>query len=167
MCPPRGAKRLVRSTGIAGPRGKSPGRIVLVQLKRTFEGGHYHLQLAWETKRASQVLFDCRPRHNTALRNQHSHICAAVHDHNVLVQIFNRCNNGIGHASCLKNRTDSVIDSRYLFGHRSFSPSTPAAKLLTSSISTSMSSPSTLIGNRFRQAFRGFMPDPLQTSNSQ
>src|ERR1700687_5542250 len=113
------------------------------------------------------MLFDCRPGHDTALWNQHSYICAAVHDHNVLVQILNRCNNGIGHGSGLENRTDSVIDSRSLFGHCSFSPSTPTPELLTSSMSIRMSSPSTLVGNIFRQAFRGFTPDPVQTSNSQ
>jgi len=165
---PKGRQRhVVCSTGSAGPRGKSPGRVVLVQLKRTFEGRHHSLQLAWETKRASQVLLDCRPRHDTALRNQHSYVGAAVHDHNVLVQILNRCNNGVGHSSRLENRTDSVIDSRCLFGHDSFSSYTPAHKLLVSSISTRMSSPSTLIGNILRHALCGFTPDPLQTSNSQ
>src|ERR1700757_2270630 len=129
-------KHVVRSTGFAGPNAESPSCIFLVQLKRTFEGRHHSLQLAWETKRASQMLFDRR-------------------------------NNDIGHRSRLENRTDPVIDSRDLFGHRSFSPLTPISKLLTSSMSTRMSSPSTLIGNSLRQAFCGFTPDPLQTSNSQ
>src|SRR6201993_20087 len=160
-------KHVVRSTGFAGPNAESPSCIFLVQLKRTFEGRHHSLQLAWETKRASQMLFDCRPSHDAALRNQHPYIRAAVHDHNVLVQIFDRRNNGIGHRSRLENRTDPVIDSRDLFGHRSFSPLTPISKLLTSSMSTRMSSPSTLIGNSLRQAFCGFTPDPLQTSHSQ
>jgi hypothetical protein len=93
MCSSSRTARLVfRSSGIAGPHGKSPSRIVLAQLKRTFEGRHHSLQLTWETKRTSQVLFDCRLSHNIALRNQHSYICAAVHDHNVLVQILSRCN---------------------------------------------------------------------------
>src|SRR5579872_1478055 len=167
MCPPQVRRHTVRSSGFASPHSKSPSRIVLVQLKRTFEGRHHRFQFAWKTKRPSQMFFDCRPGHDTALRNQHSYICAAVHDHNVVVQILNRRDNGIGHGPHLEDRADPVIDARYLFGHRSFSPSTPVPKLPTSSMSTRMSPPSTLIGNIFRHAFRGFTPDPLQTSNSQ
>src|ERR1700746_66267 len=162
-----GDKHVVRSTRFAGPNAESPSCIFLVQLKRTFEGRHDSLQFAWETKRASQMFFDCRPGHDTVLRNQHPYVAAAGDAPNVLIQIVYRGNNRIGHGSRLENRTDPVIDSRDLFAHRSFSPFTLTPKLLTSSMSTKMSSPSTLIGNILRQAFCGFTPDPLQTSNSQ
>src|SRR4029077_797844 len=147
----------LRSTTVASTRTvsrrESPCGIVLIQLKRPFERRHHGFQFAWETKRTPQVLFDCGPGHDAGLRNQNSYIGAAVHDQNVLVQILDRCNDGVGHGSRLENRTDSVVDSRYLFRHRSSSPSTAAPKVLRASMSTRLSSPLRLIGTTLRQEF--------------
>src|SRR5580704_13545580 len=87
---------------------------------------------------------------DAALRNQHSHIGAAVHDDDVLVQILDRSDDSVSDRTGLENGAYAIIGFWNLASHRSLSLPADSSGL-SSSRSRRMSLLSILTGNTLKQ----------------
>src|ERR1700719_2512483 len=98
-----------------------PRRIAVRKLNRPFESRHDHLQFTWKAKGPPQMLFDSTLGDDTLVRNENAQVSATVHHQYILVQVFDRRDNGIGYGSRLQHRADTLMGTVVLFAHAIFS----------------------------------------------